>query len=179
MSDTPDLPTLQGERVTLRPPHPGELDSMAAAIAADPQASVWWSTSAATIRDDWFREPDYHVLIIEQSGEAIGVVAFHEEAVPEYRSASIDIALLSTSVGGGLGSEAMRLLVDWLFVERGHHRLTIDPALHNERAIHVYEKIGYRRIGVARDYEQASDGTWHDNLLMDMLEPDFRKAQEN
>ncbi len=176
MSESCELPTLRGERVTIRPPLPGELDLLAGAIAADPQASIWWSTSAATIGDEWFREPGYHVLVIEQSVDAIGVVAFQEGNVREYRSAAIDIALLSTSVGGGLGTESMRLLADWLFRERGHHRLTIDPALHNERAIHVYEKIGYRRIGVARDYEQSSDGTWHDNLLMDMLEADFRNA---
>ena len=174
MSDPAELPTLRSQRLTIRPPREGELDRLAEAIAADAQASIWWSSSAATIKNDWFGEPDYYVLVIDQADTAIGIVAFGEFTVPEYRSAGIDIALLSTSVGGGLGTEAMRLLAEWLFTDRGHHRLTIDPALANERAIHVYEKIGFRRIGVAREYERASDGTWHDNLLMDMLRDDFR-----
>jgi aminoglycoside 6'-N-acetyltransferase len=176
MSETVGLPRLQGERVVIRAPLSGELDTLAEAIASDPQASIWWSTSAATIKDDWFSEPDYYVLVVEQSAQPIGIVAFGEVTTPEYRSAGIDIALVSTSVGVGLGSETMRLLARWLFEERGHHRLTIDPALANERAVHVYEKIGFKPIGVAREYERGSDGRWHDNLLMDMLEADFRRA---
>jgi aminoglycoside 6'-N-acetyltransferase len=32
--------------------------------------------------------------------------------------------------------------------DRGHHRLVIDPAADNERAIRCYERVGFRRIGV-------------------------------
>jgi len=53
--------------------------------------------------------------------------------------------------------------------ERGHHRVIIDPAVENERAIHVYEKVGFRRVGVMRRYERHSDGEWHDGLLMELL----------
>ena len=175
MAETFELPTLQGERVTLRPPRAGELGTFAEAIAADPQTSAWWSKSAATV-DEWFGEPDYYVLVVEQNGATLGIVAFGEVSTTGYQSAHIDIALLSGGEGKGLGTETMRLLTDWLFTERGHHRITIDPAASNARAIHVYEKVGFKPIGVARDYECDSDGKWHDNLLMDMLESDFRAA---
>jgi len=62
----------------------------------------------------------------------------------------------------------------YLFDERGHHRITIDPALANVRAIGAYEKVGFKRIGVGRRYEMGLDGTFHDNLLMDMLAEDLR-----
>ena len=64
-------------------------------------------------------------------------------------------------------------LLRYLIDERGHHRVTIDPAVANARAIHVYERVGFRRVGVMRKYERSSaDGTWHDNLLMDLLAED-------
>jgi len=53
--------------------------------------------------------------------------------------------------------------------ERGHHRLTIDPAAENAAAIRCYEKVGFRSVGVLRNYEQGPDGTWHDGLLMELL----------
>jgi aminoglycoside 6'-N-acetyltransferase len=76
----------------------------------------------------------------------------------------------------GLGSEAIRVLARHLFEERGHHRLTIDPAAANERAIRAYERVGFRAVGLMREYERGPDGTWHDGLLMDLLAREFRRA---
>jgi aminoglycoside 6'-N-acetyltransferase len=58
------------------------------------------------------------------------------------------------------------MLVD----ERGHHRITIDPAADNAAAIRTYEKVGFRPVGVMRKYERDGDGRgWHDGLLMELL----------
>jgi aminoglycoside 6'-N-acetyltransferase len=57
-----------------------------------------------------------------------------------------------------------------LIADRGHHRLTIDPAAANTAAIRAYEKAGFRTVGVMRRYERDFDGDgWHDGLLMDLL----------
>jgi aminoglycoside 6'-N-acetyltransferase len=61
----------------------------------------------------------------------------------------------------------------YLFEHRGHHRITIDPAAHNERAIRSYRRLGFRPVGVMRRYERGADGTWHDGLLMDLLPEDL------
>jgi len=66
----------------------------------------------------------------------------------------------------------------YLLEERGHHRLTIDPALANERAVRVYERVGFRRVGVMRNYERGADGTWHDGLLLDLLRGDLTADSE-
>jgi aminoglycoside 6'-N-acetyltransferase len=71
--------------------------------------------------------------------------------------------------GRGLGADAVRRLARHLFEDRGHHRITIDPAAHNERAIRAYRRVGFRPVGVMRRYERGGDGTWHDGLLMDLL----------
>jgi aminoglycoside 6'-N-acetyltransferase len=62
----------------------------------------------------------------------------------------------------------------FLFDERGHHRITIDPAAANSRAIATYEKVGFRPVGVMRGYERGEDGTYHDGLLMDLLRDELR-----
>jgi aminoglycoside 6'-N-acetyltransferase len=56
-----------------------------------------------------------------------------------------------------------------LIDERGHHRLTIDPAADNVRAIAAYSKLGFRPVGVLRAYQRMPDGRWVDGLLMDLL----------
>ena len=61
------------------------------------------------------------------------------------------------------------MVARWLIGERGHHRLIIDPAAANTRAIRTYPSLGFKPVGVLRRYEQGPDGTWHDGLLMDLL----------
>jgi aminoglycoside 6'-N-acetyltransferase len=56
-----------------------------------------------------------------------------------------------------------------LFVDHGHHRLVIDPAADNVAALRSYSKVGSRPVGIMRRYERGAAGTWHDNLLMDLL----------
>ena len=45
----------------------------------------------------------------------------------------------------------------------------IDPAADNQAAIRCYSKVGFRPVGVMRNYERGMDGTWHDGLLMDLI----------
>lgn len=91
-----------------------------------------------------------------------------------YRHAGIDLFLTTPCQGEGLGTEAIRVLARHLFEERGHHRLTIDPAAENAGAIRAYERVGFRVVGIMRRYERGPDGVWRDGLLMDMLEEEFR-----
>ena len=98
-----------------------------------------------------------------------GCIQYTEETDPDYRHAGIDLFVAERFQGQGLGSDALRTLVAHLIDDRGHHRLTIDPAAANERAIRVYRKLGFRQVGVMRRYERAEDGTWRDGLLMELV----------
>src|SRR5262249_32228917 len=111
---------------------------------------------------------------IEVDGALAGWLGYNEELDPDCRHASLDIFLAPEYQGRGLGPVALRLGAGWLFDERGHHRLTIDPACANARAIRAYEAVGFRPVGVMRRYERGADGDWHDNLLLDLLRDELR-----
>ena len=106
--------------------------------------------------------------MIEIGGRPVGWILVDEETDPDYRAAALDIMLATEFHGRGLGTEALRLVIRRL-VDRGHHRFTIDPAVDNEAAIRAYTAIGFRPVGTMRRYERTPDGTWRDNLLMDLL----------
>ena len=169
----PELPTLRAGRVTLRPLHDGDLDRLTAIVAA-PGVAEWWSPprDAQQARDEL--RNDGTAFAIDIDGALAGWLAYEEENEPDYRHAGLDIFLAPEYQGQGLGPEALRLAARWLVDERGHHRLTIDPAAHNERAIRAYEAVGFRPVGVMRRYERGADGRWHDNLLMDLLAEELR-----
>ncbi|HUZ84704.1 MAG TPA: GNAT family protein [Gaiellales bacterium] len=108
-------------------------------------------------------------LAIGAEGRTIGLIQFHEEGSPDFRRAGIDLFLDARVHGRGLGGEAIAVLARHLFDQRGHHRITIDPALANTRAVRCYEKAGFRRVGVMRRYWRDSEGVWQDGLLLDLL----------
>jgi aminoglycoside 6'-N-acetyltransferase len=164
---------LRGERVTLRPLDAEDVDRLAA-ILAEPEVVAWWGRwDADRVRAELIEPEDEVVFAIEVDGELVGSIQYTEENDPDYRHASIDLFLAPSWHGRGLGSEAVRVVARYLFDERGHHRLTIDPAAANERAIRAYERVGFRPVGVMRQYERGPDGTWRDGLLMDLLAGEF------
>jgi aminoglycoside 6'-N-acetyltransferase len=163
-------PPLEGPRVIVRAAVDGDLAALAEA-RADEGVRRWWGAPSA---DDFDPPEDGALLVIEVDGAIAGSLQYEEVTDPQYRSAGIDIFLAGAWQGRGLGREAIGLLVRHLFETRGHHRLTIDPAAANERAIRCYEAVGFTRVGVMRQYERDDDGVWHDGLLMELLADDWR-----
>ena len=163
-------PSLVGRKVTLRPGRPGDAPKLRA-ILAEPSVSRWWAEpDPVEVIEEELRGDDAGVLlVVEIDGQVAGGIQYHEENDPMYRHAGIDIYLGRRFQGQGAGTEAVGLLARFLFEQRGHHRITIDPAATNEPAIRCYVKVGFRPVGVLRKYERGGDGRFHDGLLMDLL----------
>lgn len=162
------LPTLVGGRVVLRPLR-AEDRSVLRSFLAEPEVARWWGADPDTAVDDLFEDQGQAAFAVEVEGVVAGSIQYTEESEPGYRHAGIDIFLGTAFQNKGLGSDAVRTLARHLFEDRGHHRLTIDPAVANQRAIGVYRRLGFRPVGVMRQYERGPDGSWHDGLLLDML----------
>lgn len=160
---------LDGDVVHLRPATATDAAALSL-ILSDAGVAAWWQTAdAAKDAVDLIDDPEVAVWLVEAAGAVVGIVMATEEADPQYRHASIDIALAAAGRGHGLGPAAVRTVARWLIDVRGHHRLTIDPSTANERAIAAYAKVGFRPVGTMRAYERWRDGTWHDGLLMDLV----------
>lgn len=161
---------LHGAVVALRPTVDADVPALAA-IRATPQVRRWWRGGedlAAEIRADLARG-DEPMFTIEYAGRIVGAVKWYAEEEPDYRHAGLDIYLDPTVHGRGLGTDGVRTLARHLIDTHGFHRLVIDPATDNAAAIACYRKVGFRPVGVMRQYERGLDGSWHDCLLMDLL----------
>jgi aminoglycoside 6'-N-acetyltransferase len=161
---------LRGERVVLRALAEGDAARLAE-LGADPSVARWWpglneAELRATARGE---EEGVTALAVLADGEVAGMIQFHEVDDLEYRSAGIDVFLGAPFQGRGVGADAVTTLARHLIEERGHHRLTIDPDAENAGAIRCYERVGFRRVGVAREYWRGPDGAWRDGVLMDLL----------
>lgn len=165
---------IRTERLILREPQEADLPALVA-ILREPEVARWWPGFDETeARLALLGRDDITVLVIEHAEGVIGAIQFHEQSDPSYRHAGVDLFLATAWQGKGLGSEAVKAVARTLFRTRGHHRMVIDPAANNLRAIRAYERVGFRQVGVMRQYERGPDGTWHDCVMMELLKDDLR-----
>lgn len=176
----PAAPFLAGERVRLRPVLPEDVPVLSA-ILAEPEVARWWPGYDEERVEEELLTADAETTVwaiearLEPAAapDVVGAIQAWEEPNPEYRHAGIDLFLATAAQGRGLGPAAVLAVARWLFEERGHHRLTIDPAAANERAIRAYARLGFREVGRLRAYQRMPDGTWADGILMELLAGDI------
>jgi aminoglycoside 6'-N-acetyltransferase len=170
MPPEPDPRVLTGNVVELHSIDAGDVDALLALRESSPSAverwAEWTHQDIAELLDAEHPDGGWWIVI---DGERIGFIQHYEETDPEYRHAGMDIFIVEAGQGRGAGTDAVRTLARFLIDELGHHRLIIDPAADNPGAIRCYEKVGFQPVGVMRAYERGPDGSFHDNLLMDLL----------
>jgi len=161
----------------------GSLIKLRTTVAADESALLairrtdevrrrWRGDDLAAEFADNLADDESFQLTIEAEERIVGLIQFSEETDPDYRHASVDIYIDPAHHRQGYASHAIRCLVDYLFDDRGHHRVTIDPAADNQPAISCYASVGFQPVGILRSYERQANGTWADGLFMELLATD-------
>ncbi|WMM26226.1 GNAT family protein [Tissierella sp. MB52-C2] len=80
--------------------------------------------------------------------------------------------------GKGYGAEAMKLLLDFSFLEMNLHRIFLRVFSFNDRAIKLYEKLGFQQEGKLRE-TIFRGGQWHDILHMSILENEYAEKRKS
>ena len=131
-----------------------------------------WIKNISKIHED---RVDF-MIISKDTDEFLGEVVLSEIDFTN-RNANIRIAIGMQQSGKGYGTEAMNLMLRYGFETLNLHRIGLEVYAFNPRAIHVYEKIGFQREGVQRDW-LYSEGDFHDLIMMSILENEFQRICE-
>ena len=163
-----EAPALNGDRIVLGPMTGDDVDRVVE-LNTLPEVARWWSPRDLTYVRAKVRREDLAYWVVELDAEMVGFVQAYEETNPEYRHAGLDLFLHPRVHGRGLGQDVVRTVCRQL-IARGHHRIVIDPAAANARAIRCYEAVGFQRVGVLRSYWwDHSEERWADGLLLELL----------
>lgn len=79
--------------------------------------------------------------------------------------------------GKGYGREATELILRFGFHELNLHRIQLTVFSYNERAVTLYEKLGFTREGVYREHLQR-DGQRHDMYLYGLLRREWKEERD-
>jgi RimJ/RimL family protein N-acetyltransferase len=102
------------------------------------------------------------------------VIRYGEERSPDTWMVGIDICE-DDLLEQGLGTEALRLWVDYLFTNSSIHRLGLDTWSFNPRMLRVAEKLGFIPEGAQREVLQWQ-GQWLDLVHFGMLREEWERA---
>src|SRR5215207_1194559 len=173
---------IKGEKIILRPYRLSDLEPLLEG-ANEPTGHKLTGTQTTFTRDDVERYLQRQIAADDDS-RASFMIALPDDSRPVgevvinqidhvNNNANIRIAIFSPQdYGGGYGSEAMRLMVDYGFRTLKLHRIELDVFTFNPRAVHVYEKIGFKREGLLREV-MFYDGEYHDAIIMSILEREW------
>ncbi len=113
-------------------------------------------------------------IVLKATDDLIGNCGFIERS-PIDRTGTLGIFIGEEKYRGmGYGSEALELLIKYGFDILNLHHIDLGVFSFNERAIKCYKRLGFQECG-RRHKCYFLNGQYHDEILMEMLEEDYRK----
>jgi RimJ/RimL family protein N-acetyltransferase len=181
--DLPQNAIMVGERVYLRAEQIG--DGKKAALVARRETETFFDIgrhlTAETQFDHWIKShekknpPDWvtFAVCLRENDEAIGWVALididYQHGYAESGSFFGDLAYR----GGGYGSEAKQLMLEYAFDRLGLHMLQSWVYFANTRSAAALRKQGYREAGQI-NWLYAQDGSLANMVVFDLLAEEWR-----
>lgn len=106
------------------------------------------------------------MLLAFLNGKYIGNCSLMGNAPSRYRHrASVGIALFQAYTGMGIGRKMLELLCE-IAKEKGIEQLELEVVAYNDRAIALYKKIGFEKMGTFPHNMKYKDGTYADAYWM-------------
>jgi RimJ/RimL family protein N-acetyltransferase len=119
------------------------------------------------------RPPEENWFFIEKKdGTKVGT-AFH---FPNGKMMEIGYALIPSERQKGYGTEAAKIIVDYLFLSKEIVRIQANTDVRNTVSQKVLEKTGFKREGTIRKYAFVC-GEWRDALLYSILREEWKKPK--
>jgi RimJ/RimL family protein N-acetyltransferase len=112
-------------------------------------------------------------LVVEVDGGYVGEVDWR--AVGKTGALEIGIGLLPDHRGCGVGTEAQRLLVEYLFAASPVHRIQAGTEIGNVAEQRALERVGFRREGVLRNM-YFRDGEYRDSVMYALLRHEWQRS---
>jgi RimJ/RimL family protein N-acetyltransferase len=167
-----------GSKVRLSPLIPADVPSLTRwqtdseylrLLSAEPAFPKNEQQVAEWVRDGQ-RGRDNYLLGIRALPDDV-LIGFIElgEVLWTHRNSWLAIAIGERAFWGqGYGYEAMSLALDFAFNELNLHRIQLSVYSYNQRGIRLYERLGFQREGIYREY-LLRDGQRYDMLLYGIL----------
>jgi RimJ/RimL family protein N-acetyltransferase len=167
-----DAPLKDGRRIILTLYRPEDKEALVAMYASmSPEALKWGLPPYDRARiERWNFDLTNNITLIARLEERI-VGHLRLFRIPFERRKGVGEVLIyihQDFQNLGLGTGMMKKAIE-LAKERGFHRIGLTVVADNHSAIKVYEKVGFKKEGIARETFYGDDHRYHDEVEMGIL----------
>jgi RimJ/RimL family protein N-acetyltransferase len=114
-----------------------------------------------------------YFMIQKKDGTNIGITVYFGQSSG---AITIGYAIEPSEHGRGYGTEALQLIVDYLFLAKEIHRVKANTDSENRVSQHVLEKVGFKKEGVSRRSSFVR-GRWRDEYLYSILREEWKEPK--
>lgn len=170
---------LEGKMVRLRAPERGDLPVFVKWINDPEVVEFLQFEPPMSIEDEevWFQHMiqsrDRTFVIETKEGRPIGNIGL---IGMDWRNRKTDIGIMigeKDAWDHGYGTDSMMVVLRYLFEELNLNRIGLYVDVHNDRALRCYEKCGFSKEGIVRQY-RFKDGRYIDSVQMSILHQDWK-----
>jgi aminoglycoside 6'-N-acetyltransferase len=143
---------VRGRLTRLRPAGADDVERLVA-WHADPEVSRYWDDETFTRgeMEERLARGDVEAWIVEEAGEPVGYLQVHPDGM--------DMFLIPSARGRGLGPDAARTMAGYLTNERGRERVTVDPYAWNDGAVRAWGRAGFVEVS-RHEPDEEHTATW-------------------
>lgn len=124
------------------------------------------------IFNDYENSSKSKVFSVRLNETIIGIAGF-DDIVGENQVGTLFIGLGNENKRGkGYGKEAMKLLLEYGFMNLNFHRIQLNVLEFNEKAINLYEKCGFKKEGIFREFV-LREGKRYNLILYGLLKHEW------
>lgn len=147
-------------------------------LVNNPDIMSYWFEEAYQSKaklDEMFHKyktnPHIRSFILAKGDENLGLIQLLKIDYI-HRNAEFAIMIDPAQQGNGYASIATRLAMEYAFTVLNLHKLYLFVDQENEKAMHVYEKCGYKRVATLEE-EFFVKGTYHNVVIMNIFKRDY------
>lgn len=185
------FPNLESERTILRL---AQVDDVPAIIQYYTENKVHLAPFEPTKSDDFYSESYWYFEVEgrlnafgagqslklflfkkEDSKVIIGSINFANFVRAVFQSCTLGYSVAAAEEGKGYMTEALKVAINYVFIELNLHRIMAGYIPHNQRSSRLLKRLGFLVEGYARDYLMI-DGQWQDHILTSLINPNWQSA---
>ncbi|MFD0989013.1 GNAT family N-acetyltransferase [Mariniflexile jejuense] len=170
--------TLKGEHIYLRALEPEDLEFI---HTIENDESVWEISNTITpyskflikqyleqSHKDIFEVKQLRLVISSYNEEALGMIDLFDF---DFKNSRAGVGILVKDVKNrakGVGSEALKLLVNYSFSHLGLHQLYCNVSEENDISIKLFTKQGFQNIGLKKDWNLVN-GSYKNEYIFQLI----------
>ena len=172
------MKTLNGKHINLRALEPTDLEFL---FETENDESFWEVSNTQkpfskhiliqylnNAQQDIFEAKQLRLMIVENSSNtSVGMIDVFDFE-PKHKRAGVGILINSTFENKGYASEALELLLNYGFTHLDLHQAYANITEGNLKSISLFEKQGFKKIGVKKDWIY-SNKTFKNELLYQLI----------